>query len=126
MLVLAKHFVKTTPDHTLRFVAFTNEEPPYFQATNEMRSSVDAKMCGNEEQNIVGLISLETMGFFTPPRRQSLGPYFGTSCGFAATLLLAPYRYKHDNKDEASDTPDEINFTVFRKFTYGLRISQAD
>jgi len=115
---------KTNPDRTLPFVAFANEEPLYFQTPDEMGSSVDAKMCDNEEQNIAGVTSFETMGFFTPPRRKPLGPYFGTSCGFAATLLFAPYRYPHYVK--ASDTPDQINFMAFLKFAYGLGISQAD
>jgi len=67
MLVLAKHFGKTNPNRTLCFVAFTNEEPLYFQTPDEMGSSVDTKMCRNEEQNIAGVTNFETMGFLTPP-----------------------------------------------------------
>ena len=65
MLTLAQHFSKTKPIRTLRFVAFTNEEPPYFQTEDEMGSWVYAEKCRLENQNIVGVISLETMGYFT-------------------------------------------------------------
>lgn len=65
MMALAEYFSKSKPDRTLRFVAFTNEEPPYFQTRNEMGSWVYAEKCRMEDQNIVGVISLETMGYFT-------------------------------------------------------------
>jgi hypothetical protein len=65
MLVLAKHFREFQPDKTLRFVAWTNEEPPYFQNEGEMGSWVYAQKCRKEDQNIVAVISLETMGYFT-------------------------------------------------------------
>ena len=65
MLALAEHFSKSKPDRTLRFVAFTNEEPPYFQTRDEMGSWVYAEKCRLEDQNIVAVISLETMGYYT-------------------------------------------------------------
>src|SRR6184192_140637 len=34
MLALARRFAGTKPKHTLRFVAFVNEEPPYFLSRN--------------------------------------------------------------------------------------------
>ena len=94
MLVLAKHFSKTKPDRTLRFVAFTNEEPPYFQTPDEMGSSVYAKMCRDEDQNILGVISLETMGYFTdeadsqhyPPPLDRLYPSTGNFVGFVSNI----------------------------------------
>ena len=42
MLALARAFAKTAPARTLRFVAFTNEEPPLFQ-TKHMGSRVYAR-----------------------------------------------------------------------------------
>ena len=65
MLMLAQHFSKSKPDRTLRFVAFTNEEPPYFQTQDEMGSWVYAEKCRLEDQNIVAVLSLETMGYYT-------------------------------------------------------------
>lgn len=94
MLTLAKHFSKSKPDRTLRFVAFTNEEPPYFQTQDEMGSWVYAEMCRKEDQNIIGVISLETMGFFTdeknsqnyPPPLDRLYPSTGNFIGFVGNV----------------------------------------
>ena len=44
VLALARHFAGARPARTLRFVAFANEEPPYFW-TDDMGSLVYAKKC---------------------------------------------------------------------------------
>lgn len=74
MLVLANHFSKTKPARTLRFVAFTNEEPPYFQTRDEMGSWVYAEKCRLDDDNIVAVISLETMGYFTDAKNSQNYP----------------------------------------------------
>src|SRR5205814_4801154 len=43
-LALARRFAGRTPQHTLRFVAFVNEEPPYF-LSDEMGSFIYAGRC---------------------------------------------------------------------------------
>src|SRR5439155_21165178 len=43
-LALARRFASVKPQHTLRFVAFVNEEPPYF-LSGEMGSLVYARRC---------------------------------------------------------------------------------
>src|SRR5256714_10267030 len=43
-LALARRFATSKPKHTLRFVAFVNEEPPYF-LSGEMGSQVYARRC---------------------------------------------------------------------------------
>ena len=48
---------------TVRFVAFTNEEPYYFQ-TEEMGSLVYARRCRERKENIAAMISLETLGYY--------------------------------------------------------------
>jgi len=64
LLALARCFAKTSAARTLRFVAFTNEEPPYFQ-TDRMGSRVHAKRCNQSGDNIVGMVCLETIGYFS-------------------------------------------------------------
>lgn len=49
---------------TLRFVAFTLEEPPFF-GTEQMGSHVYAKLCKEKDENIVAMISLEMLGYYT-------------------------------------------------------------
>jgi Zn-dependent M28 family amino/carboxypeptidase len=64
MLALARTFAKAHPAATVRFLAFANEEQPYFY-TPAMGSLVYAKRCKERGENIVGMISLETIGFYS-------------------------------------------------------------
>lgn len=48
---------------TIRFVAFVNEEPPYFWNA-EMGSLVYAKACKARGDDIVAMLSLETLGYY--------------------------------------------------------------
>src|SRR5439155_14593959 len=63
-LALARRFVGAKPKHTLRFVAFVNEEPPYF-LSGEMGSLVYAGRCKAGGDKISAMISLETIGYFS-------------------------------------------------------------
>jgi Zn-dependent M28 family amino/carboxypeptidase len=61
-LSLARTFAHATPNRTLRFVFFTNEE--YFRE-ELMGSLVYAKLCRARGDNIVAMVSLETIGYFS-------------------------------------------------------------
>jgi hypothetical protein len=63
LLALARSFSAQTAGRTLRFVAFVNEEPPFFQ-TSEMGSLVYARFCRERGDNVVAMISLETIGYY--------------------------------------------------------------
>jgi Zn-dependent M28 family amino/carboxypeptidase len=64
MLALARAFVKTRLSRTLRFAAFTNEEPPHFQSRH-MGSRVYARQSHERGENIVLMLSLETIGYYS-------------------------------------------------------------
>jgi hypothetical protein len=64
LLALARRFAGKSSGQTLRFVAFVNEEPPYFQ-TEQMGSFVYASRCKARGDQIAGMISLETIGYFS-------------------------------------------------------------
>jgi len=64
LLALARAFAGEQQDRTVRFVAFVNEEPPYFQTKN-MGSRVYARRCKERNEKIVGMIALETIGYFS-------------------------------------------------------------
>lgn len=49
---------------TLRFVAFVNEEPPYFQTRN-MGSRVYASRSRQRGEKIIAMLSLETIGYYS-------------------------------------------------------------
>lgn len=71
LLALARRFASKKYDYTLRFVAFVNEEPPYFQ-TEEMGSLVYAKACRQRNDAVEAMVSLETIGYFSDePNTQS-------------------------------------------------------
>ena len=79
LLALARRFAGKSARQTLRFVAFVNEEPPYFQS-EEMGSFVYAKRCQARGDRITGMISLETIGYFSDaPGSQK---YPGAGLGF--------------------------------------------
>jgi Zn-dependent M28 family amino/carboxypeptidase len=93
-LALAKRFAFRKPEHTLRFVAFVNEEPPYF-LSDEMGSFVYAGRCKVHGDKISGMISLETIGYFSDaPHSQTypspgLGlfyPKIGNFIGFVSNV----------------------------------------
>lgn len=60
---------------TLRFVAFVNEEPPYFM-TDLMGSVRYARRCRSRGEKIIGMFSLETIGYYSDERgsQQYPGP----------------------------------------------------
>ena len=64
LLALARRFAGKASHHTLRFVAFVNEEPPYF-LSGEMGSLVYAGRCKARGDKISAMISLETIGYFS-------------------------------------------------------------
>lgn len=94
LLALARRFATKSHTHTLRFVAFVNEEPPYFQ-TEQMGSFVYASRCKARGDQIPAIISLETIGYFSDaPHSQIypaavLGPFYpsaGNFIGFVGNI----------------------------------------
>ena len=63
MLELAARLKDIETPRSIRFVAFVNEEPPHFQQ-NSMGSDVYARLAAKENQNIVAMYALETIGYF--------------------------------------------------------------
>jgi hypothetical protein len=94
MLALARRFASAKPKQTLRFVAFVNEEPPYF-LSGEMGSQVYARRCKERDDKISAMISLETIGYFSDaPHSQTypspglgmLYPNVGNFIGFVSNV----------------------------------------
>ncbi len=63
LLEIARLLAEKPPARTLRFVAFVNEEPPFFYS-EEMGSRVYARRAYQRGDNIVAMISLETIGYY--------------------------------------------------------------
>ena len=63
LLALARAFAHEKPRRTIRFVAFANEEPPYFMS-DQMGSYVYARRCHDRGEKVVAMLSLESLGFY--------------------------------------------------------------
>ena len=72
-LALARRFAGRKTEHTLRFVAFVNEEPPYF-LSGEMGSLIYARRCKDRRDKISAMISLETIGYFSDAPNSQVYP----------------------------------------------------
>jgi Zn-dependent M28 family amino/carboxypeptidase len=84
MLALARRFAARQRTKTLRFVAFVNEEPPYF-LTQQMGSFVYAERCKTRGDQISAMISLETIGYFSDAPHSQTYPLLGLG-GFYPTV----------------------------------------
>ena len=93
LLEIARMLQGQVLSRTVRFIAFVNEEPPFFQ-TKAMGSYVYAKRCAEKNENIVGIIVLETIGYFQnepgsqkyPPPFSFFYPNQGNFIGFVGNL----------------------------------------
>jgi hypothetical protein len=64
LLELARLLAGTRIERTVRFVAFVNEEPPFFQ-TEAMGSRNYARRARERGEQVVAMLSLETIGYFS-------------------------------------------------------------
>jgi hypothetical protein len=77
MLELARRFRGSAPERTIRFVGFVNEEPPFF-FTEDMGSRRYARAARQRGDNIVAMLSLETIGYYLDtPGSQRYPPILG-------------------------------------------------
>lgn len=77
LLALARHYADRTPERTVRFVFFANEEAPHFhtEAMGSLRHARQAEAAGEE---IVAMLSLEMLGYYTTePGSQAYPPLLG-------------------------------------------------
>ncbi len=64
LLEMARLLKEETLSRTVRYVAFVNEEPPYF-FSERMGSRVHARRARQRGDNIVAMLSLETLGYYS-------------------------------------------------------------
>lgn len=64
LLAIARLWQQKCFQRTLRFVAFVNEEPPFFQS-DDMGSYVYAKKAKEQNERIEAMFSLETIGYYS-------------------------------------------------------------
>jgi Zn-dependent M28 family amino/carboxypeptidase len=74
VLALARVSAGVEFQRTVRFVAFVNEEPPFFQ-TEKMGSLVYAKSCQERGDRIVAMLCPETMGYYRMEKGSQKYPF---------------------------------------------------
>jgi Zn-dependent M28 family amino/carboxypeptidase len=96
VLELARRFAAMPRARSVRFVAFVNEEPPWF-LTPSMGSVVYATAARRRGDRLVGMLSLETIGYYSdepgsqryPPPLNLLYPAIGNFIGFVSNVRSA-------------------------------------
>ncbi|MBI4348681.1 MAG: M20/M25/M40 family metallo-hydrolase [Elusimicrobia bacterium] len=74
LLTIAEHLRERPTRAPVRFVFFTNEEPPFFQ-TQDMGSWRYAQELKRRGERVLGMLSLEMLGFYAvEPKTQSYPP----------------------------------------------------
>ncbi len=74
LLEIARLMSKQKLERSVRFVAFVNEEPPFFR-TRHMGSRIYARRSRQRNENIVAMISLETIGFYSEEKGSQNYPF---------------------------------------------------
>lgn len=96
-LSLARRLKAHQPERTMRFVFFVNEEPPHFQKQT-MGSLVYARRCKERRENLVAVLSLETLGYYSdkegaqqyPPLLSAAYPSTGNFVAFVGNIDSKP------------------------------------
>jgi Zn-dependent M28 family amino/carboxypeptidase len=90
MLELARLHALSGGLPPIRFVAFVNEEPPWFQ-TELMGSAVYAARARSRDDDVIGMIALETMGYYSDAEgsQQYPAPFLSVLSALPAHFLAA-------------------------------------
>jgi hypothetical protein len=122
-LELARSFFSLKPSQTVRFAFFANEESP-FNWTKDMGSLVYAKSCRARNEKIMGMFSLETIGYYTdapntqhyPQPLNLLYPSQGNFVAFVSNLgsrqwlhqAIRSFRYHTQFPSEGAALPQQL------------------
>ncbi len=74
LLEIARALVQQQPARTVRCVFFVNEEPPFY-LTGEMGSLVHARGARQRGENVVAMLSIETIGYYTNAKGSQHYPF---------------------------------------------------
>lgn len=123
LLALARACAGKEYERTVRFVAFVNEEPPYFQ-TERMGSLVYARACKERGEKLAGAMVLEMLGCYSdaegsqhyPPPLSWFYPSVGDFIGFVGNLssrslvheMIASFRGHTRFPSEGAAAPEAI------------------
>jgi len=74
LVEIARLLAHHRPGRTIRFVAFVNEEPPFYR-TQQMGSQIYAKRCRERGERIEAMFCLETIGCYSDEKGSQHYPF---------------------------------------------------
>lgn len=74
ILECARLLATIEPKRTVRFIAFVNEEPPFFY-TDQMGSYRYAQAAKQKQENIVAMLSIESIGYYSDKPHSQYYPF---------------------------------------------------
>lgn len=107
LLELARLLKKEDLKYRIDFVAYTNEEPPFF-GTNEMGSYVHAKSLFDSTVRVKGMISLEMIGYYSEEPGSQQYPFFVLEWFYGNKGNFITVAKKNSNDDFASFVSDRM------------------
>jgi hypothetical protein len=81
LLALAEHFAERRQERTLRFIAFANEEPPFY-LSEDMGSHAYARKLREGNEQVHAMIALDGLGFFSNKPGSQQFPVPGISLAY--------------------------------------------
>jgi hypothetical protein len=84
LLSLASYFYENPQNKTVRFVAFANEEPPFFK-TRDMGSYAYAERSRNLGEEITAMIALDGLGYYSDEPGSQTYPFPGIGLVYPKT-----------------------------------------
>ncbi|MEN8136739.1 MAG: M28 family peptidase [Thermodesulfobacteriota bacterium] len=116
LLELSRRFSSETSGITVRFVAFVNEEPPFF-LSRRMGSRVYAARASQSNEQIIAMLSLETIGYYsdTPGSQEYPFPlsfFYPDTANFIA--FVSNLRSRHLLKEAADAFNKHSSFPAQR------------
>jgi Zn-dependent M28 family amino/carboxypeptidase len=112
LLELARLTVSSPLPRTVRFIAFSLEEPPVF-LTSRMGSYIYAKWLREEGSKVYGMISLEMLGYYSNRKKSQhyplpgfrwFYPDSGNFIAFVGNIRSKPFTIKVKNAFEAASS----------------------
>ena len=108
---LAARFAERPQPRTLRFIAFVNEEPPFYR-TPDMGSYTYARECSAREERITAMMSMDGVGWSD---HWSFWQH-----GYPAFLVTDTLPFRDPDYHRASDTAERLDYVRMARLTEGL------
>lgn len=115
LIEIAKALKKEQVKRTVRFVAWPNEEWPFFRS-DDMGSYRYARACKDRGDNVVAMISLETIGYYTDRPDTQRFPAPGMSMLYPNTGNFLAFIGKADNQSRQLLKTSANSFIASAKF----------